>query len=303
MISKLVSHYRILEKLDRGGMDMVYKAEDLKLRPIVGLGFLPRKLTILSRLHLALGCLLVAPWVVSKAADPVQSHGDSVDLRPAFERWELPLRPQGGRGTCSVFTLVGAIEYAMAHRNGKGEPMSVEFLNWASNRAIGQSADGGFFSDLWTGFTNAGICAERILPYQQRFDPGLQPADEIQNEGRHALAAGLRLHWIKPWNVKTGITEAQFQSIRQVLTNGWPVCGGFRWPKSEHWREGILEMAAPEDVFDGHSVLLVGFRDDARQAGAGVFLIRNTGNGVADAALPYEFVRLYMNDAVWVDHP
>ena len=249
--------------------------------------------------------LLVSQGAVGAATSvaPPDGHSPagSVDLRPAFEKWGLGPRFQGKRNTCSVFTVAGALEYAMASRDNRGTRLSVEFLNWASNQALRDTEDGGFFSDLWRGFTIYGVCPDQDMPYQDRFDPKRAPSEDAKDRARQLQEVGFRLHWIKPWNRNTGLTERQWAAIKEVLRRQWPVCGGFRWPKEVRWKNDTLEMAPPEGVFDGHSVLMVGYRDDPGQAGGGEFLFRNSNNGGRDGWMTYEYARTYMNDAVWID--
>jgi C1A family cysteine protease len=242
--------------------------------------------------------------------DPASAKAQSVkvaaatgaDLRPFFERWGLPPRSQGKRGTCSVFTMVGALEYAKATHEGKGSRLSVEYLSWAKNKVPSvKIRDGGKFSDLWAGFLADGICLEKDMPYQPKYDRNRVPSPEAQAYGKKLERGDFHIHWIKPWNVKKGITEKQFEEIKQVLRSGWPVCGGFRWPRSEEWQENQLQMLPPEGVYDGHSVLLVGYRDDAKLPGGGAFILRDSLCGRDGGLMCYAYARDYMNDALWIE--
>jgi hypothetical protein len=114
------------------------------------------------------------------------------------------------------------------------------------------------------------------------------------------LSDTLELTWIKEWNPHTGLTGHQLIAINAAIAGRWPVLGGFRWPKTATWRDAVLNMCKPEEVFDGHSVLIVGYKNDVSQPGGGVFLIRNSGGDGSDGYLPYAYVTDYMNDAAWI---
>jgi hypothetical protein len=244
----------------------------------------------------AIGLFLLLPPADSRG----QAAGDSCDLRPALESFGITPRVQGGRGTCSVFALTQAIEFAVAKRSGRGPRLSEEFLNWASNKATADTEDGGFFSDLWKGFQAYGVCAEDRMPYRASFDPKARPDSAALSDARSRRKAGLRLHWIKKWDPKRGVNDRELRGIRKALALGWPVSGGCLWPKRPVWNDGVLGMCPRDSVFDGHSVLLVGYR---KGPGGDVFLIRNSAGPSRDGFLTSEYLKAYLNDAVWVDPP
>lgn len=225
----------------------------------------------------------------------------SVDLRPKFAGFGLTPRVQGGRGTCSVFAVTQALEFAAARKKGAGERLSEEFLNWASNQALGQAADGGFFSDLWKGYEKFGVCTDAAMPYRERFEPDSPPSADAMAQAAATQKLGLQLHWIKEWDVNTGLTPDHLASIKKTMAGGWPVFTGLRWPKRAEWNNNVLQMAAPADVFDGHSILFVGYRDDPVMPGGGVFIFRNSSGPARESEMTYEYALAYANDAAWID--
>jgi len=224
-------------------------------------------------------------------------------LRPRFERLGLTPKDQAPRGCCSLFALCGVLEFEGAPSTGGGPPvrLSEEYLNWASHQTNGRRSDGSFFADALRGLATFGVCREELLPYGREFLPDLEPsaAAHADAEGRR----GLQAVWIKPWDVTTGMTAEMLAAIRRELAGGHPVAIGMRWPQDERYSPaGWLEVPPPEQVFDGHSVVLVGWQDDGEVPGGGSFTFRNSfGPGWREGGygrLPYAYVADYGNDAL-----
>lgn len=224
-------------------------------------------------------------------------------LRPRFEQLGLTPKDQAPRGCCSLFALCGVLEFEGASAAGAGAPvrLSEEYLNWASHQTNGRGTDGSFFADALRGVATFGVCRAELLPYGREFVPDLEPpaAAHADAEGRRSV----RAVWIKAWDVTTGMTAAMLAAIRQELATGHPVAIGMRWPHAERCSpEGWLEVPPPDQVFDGHSIVLVGWEDNAAAPGGGVFTFRNSyGPGWRDGGygrMPYAYVAAYGNDAL-----
>jgi hypothetical protein len=204
---------------------------------------------------LALVALL--PVAVGEEEPRAAAATSRVDLRPEFERLGLPWKGQGRRNTCSVFTTVGAIGFAVSKRLGESRPASEEFLNWAANQVVGNRTDdrGQFFHHLLEGFRRHGVCAEAEMPYAATFHPEYEPSVRAIESAKRTRDLGLRPRWIRENDGTKGITQAHLEEIKATLRRGWPVCGG-----------------------SFHSVLFVGYEDDPALDGGGQLLVRDSAN-------------------------
>ncbi len=227
----------------------------------------------------------------------------SVDLRPRLDAAGMPVRCQWPRGTCSVFTITGGLEYALSQKAPIG-PLSAEFLNWAANSAKGERDDGDFFCNLIDGFEKHGICLEAQMTYRTKFDPELEPSAAALATAEWAKKQGVVFHWLKSTHFKPGLTKKGFENIKRVIASGWPVCGGFCWTNKTAWKyDNMIDYKPKDDMVlneGGHSMLMVGYIDDESQPGGGVFILRDSGAG-RYGFMPYAHARDYLMDHGWLD--
>lgn len=196
------------------------------------------------------------------------------DLRPLFEKYGILVKNQGSRGTCSIFTIVGLIEFERANVLNDNTPLSVEYLNWAANQIEGINADGSFFNYAIDGMAKYGICADDYMPYATRFTEKVEPSESAKKDAM-SRRIGKQI-WIKQWNLEKGITKEQLCEVQKQLDANHSVAIGFQWPKQgetigEHGELAIVER---ENVFDGHSVLIVGYKADDKIPGGGYLIFK-----------------------------
>jgi hypothetical protein len=232
-----------------------------------------------------------------------------VDLRDEAKSLGVyATRAQGDRNTCSVFAMTFLLDFMYAkHFNLKNADYSEEFLNLASNLAIGEKSDGGFFDAIDMGYQKYGDVGEAVAPYKVSFDPNLTyPAGTMSQAG--SLAPRLKPHFIKEWDVNTGLLPSQLLGIIFQLKQGRPVAAGLRWPKEGKFKTdtvlGVTMMTAPApaDVFDGHSIAFVGYKVSDKFPGGGYLVFRNSwGSGFMEDGYGYmsfDYANKYTNDAV-----
>jgi Papain family cysteine protease len=225
----------------------------------------------------------------------------SVDLTPEFQKQGLVALAQGKRDDCSLFAVTGVVEFECARRamapHGR---LSEEFLIWASDKATGQTGDQAMFYNAVQGLNTYGICAAELMPYDDKPNPHRQASPRAMADARK-LRERWRIEWIKRWSVDRQLTERELLAIKHALVNGHPVACGLRWPKNLNG-DKLLIVPPTKQVFDGHSIVFVGYEDGPGQPGGGLLRFRNSfGEKWGDhgyGTMSYAYARTYANDAI-----
>ena len=229
-----------------------------------------------------------------------------VDLRPTIRKFDLPIRDQGERGTCSIFATTFLIDYMYAkERDVKHELFSEEYLNDAKNLATGDDADGGFFTDIYSGFKDYGIVRLGRDPYRSTFNPGEKIGKDLLDDGQH-FKPRFQAKWIKDWNNATELEHSQLAALLEELRRGVPVASGLRWPNTFESEKikgiPVMKTPGPQGVTDGHSIAFVGFKKDDDFPGGGYLIFRNSwGTSFQEDGygyMPFKYALKYANDVV-----
>jgi len=226
-----------------------------------------------------------------------------ISLIPEFQNLGLSPRAQGKRDTCSLFAITALAEFEYAKNNpAPPTPFSEEFLIWAVNRTRRVTKDRAKFDEAVRGLNAFGISSEEMMPYASTHDPGRKPSSAAIKDAR-SRKGRWKAFWIKRWNPKTPLSEPQILAIKKALASGHPVACGLRWPKSQKGHQ-LLEVPPSSRVFDGHSIVFVGYEDKPKQLGGGVFLFRNSNGphwgNKGYGTMSYAYACAYANDALWL---
>jgi len=236
----------------------------------------------------------------AQAGNGLPSH---VDLRPEFDKFGLACHAQGPRDTCSLFAVTALADFESARDPPGPHPaLSEEFAIWAAKKATGKKHDQAMFYEATHGLNALGICRSDLMHYVDKSNPVERPSAQALADARDR-SQRWRVHWIRRWDVSRPLTDAEMTAIKQAIAHHHPVACGMRWPKTVKGYQ-ILGVPGKDQVFDGHSVALVGYDDDPRKHGGGVFRFRNSdgpdwGEG-GYGLVAYAFVRTYANDALWL---
>jgi hypothetical protein len=206
-------------------------------------------------------------------ANPEQvEFREEVDLRPFYMDQGLYLKNQGRRPSCSIFAVVGALEYESAQRTGKAEPLSEEFLIWATRQIQpGIPIDDGYhFAEVMTALQTYGVPPQELVPntFGKNIDT-IVPSDEA------IASAEIHRSVIPVWFRRDD--PQLVERVVGALNQGHPVIIGVRWP---HFRtletNNLLRDQVPVNAGGGHAVTLVGYRNSGGTADETTFIFRNS---------------------------
>jgi len=238
---------------------------------------------------------------ISKADEVLPGRYD--DLREL----QSPVKSQGRRGVCSIFSTVALMEHLYIAEGSIPEPdFSEQYLQWSAKFQVGAfpNSSGSNAGVNIEAINRFGIVAEDAWPYEieqwgtsndpecdgeddqptRCYTNGEPPASAVDAE-KFKLPRG---RWLHPLDIKSHM-YSQHTGVVVGLTFFYQSWNHRKSPlptNSDYWDEGYvlypnaddLDKSQEEDLQAGHSILLIGWDDDLE-----VQIVDKDGNKVVDA--------------------
>lgn len=224
----------------------------------------------------------------------IQSFGSDpelkpeLDLRPLFAELELGVKSQGRRPSCSVYAVVGAIEFLNAQQGGRAEKFSEEYLIWATMRTVRRKpveiVDSGIeFEDVRR--LDAGFALEEVVQALRGYGipllsvmpnlPG-RSMSAIPDPSPEVVAEARQRKRVSVGGIPGRDPRTVMSNLVHALNQGVPLPIGLRWPADRHlYRSGFLSEQRPVQGY-AHAVTLVGYRCPTGRLEDIVFIFRNS---------------------------
>jgi len=236
-----------------------------------------------------------------------------VDLRGALAEMKLSVKSQGFRPSCSIFSIVSALEYQHALLTGRPEKFSEEYLIWAVRRTTKRLpppgttdaedaglADEGFaLSEVVTALRAYGIPLQSTMPntFGSKIEAIEDPPEAIVVEAR-------RNQRIAFHSLPGRDNATRLNNLVIALNSGVPVPVGMAWPHHRTIRTGYLSKQKPV-TGAGHAVTIVGYRCPTGRLEDISFIFKNSwGIGWGQGGygiVTFEYLQQHLGDAVLLE--
>ena len=208
-----------------------------------------------------------------------------VDLRTKITSFNIPIKTQGSRNTCSVYATTFLLEYETAKAsNQPGIDFSEDYLNAVTDIVKGAKDDGDFFNNILSGYLKFGIVDESDFPTSTTtYSPFKLPSEALEQDGKNNVKfVPVYIREIPASGNPWGLTDENINQIIAQLDAGRPVAAGWALSSSientqvlgvNAWSKNIVRT---RDGFYGHSMAIVGYAGSPSEGG--YFIIRNSGS-------------------------
>lgn len=233
-----------------------------------------------------------------------------VDFRGRYSELELGARSQGMRPSCSVFAVVGALEYMLSDASGSAEKLSEEYLIWAVIKTLGQdsyqesesrSGDAGFtLTEVAQAMKAYGVPLRTEMPYAMT-----SGMDRKQTPSPDIVARARTRSNVAFYHIPGRDPERQIENIIHAINENVPVVIGVKWPHYKTLRHtALISGQKPRDDYS-HAVTLIGYRNGAGAQEDTTFIFRNSwgrqwGSG-GYGFVRYSYLKENMHSAIFLE--